>query len=87
MAYTKIEVSYTLDDAEISRLQALKDALNKEGGHFLDEASVFSAIMLAGSKWDINDKLAFAEFQAGLKTHEEYQTAKNAWKKKEGATV
>lgn len=49
--------------------------------------SAFCSIMQTGSRWDINDKLSFAEWQAGLISCEQMQEQKEAWKNKDkGAT-
>lgn len=88
----EISVTYTLDDEYIARLEKLAQALTEQSqkagykNGFTVE-SAFCSIMQTGSRWDINDKLSFAEWQAGLISYEQMQEQKEAWKNKDkGAT-
>ena len=61
-----ITVTYTLDEEEVTRLDALLNAYQKKGAAFKNIDSLFAALMGLGSKWDINSKLAYAELNPGL---------------------
>lgn len=75
----RISVDFTLSDEEEKRLEAITENYNKrENDYTTDE--VFRGIMLCGSKWNIKDKLTFAERQAGIISYEDYNKKKDSWK-------
>jgi len=84
--YTEITVTYMLEAEDAARLEALLEALKEKGGSFKDAADLFRALMTMGSKWDINEKLVFAEQQAGLIDEDEAQRRRDAWKHKQDST-
>ena len=88
----EICVNYTLDDEYVVRLEKLAQALTEQSlkagyKNGFDVESAFRCIMQTGSKWDINDKLSFAEWQTGLISYEQMQEQKKACNNKDkGAT-
>ena len=56
-------VTYTLNDAEVERLKRIQAAY-KEKGYDHTIESLFTGLMLLGCKYDIADKLDFAEENA-----------------------
>lgn len=83
----ELTVTYMLDDNAEKRLAAILASFqaykNDDGKQpFADwtETDAFNSIMTHGSKWDIQEKLAFAEQQLNLPVGE-------TWKTREGATT
>lgn len=76
----EITVTYRLDEEDTARLDALLIAYREKGAAFKDIESLFNALMGLGSKWDINNKLIYAELNAGLIDDEE------AARRREGKT-
>ena len=62
---TTITVDYLLDESDIERLEILKQHYVSRGYNLTVE-QIFRDIMLMGCKWNIDDKLAYAENILGI---------------------
>lgn len=81
----EIKVTYRVNDEYYDRLTIIANCWNEKLSQTDSKVSftaesVFSSIMEVGSKWDMHEKISFAEYQAGLIPYEKFLQAKDAWK-------
>lgn len=64
----KCTVTYYLDDSQVQRLEKLLEAYAKQGLHTTKEG-LFASLMNNGSAFEVDEKLAYAEYVTGLRVH------------------
>ena len=64
----KYTVTFYLDESQVGRLEKLREAYEKQGLNTTPKG-LFESLMTQGSTFDIDEKLAYAEYVAGLRRH------------------
>lgn len=67
--YKDITVTFTLDEYQQRKLDNIYLAYKNQGFDFYTRESLFQSIMTVGSTYDVDKKLAYSEWQAGISEH------------------
>lgn len=62
----EVTVKFTIYDEDEERLRKITEEYKKQGLDFTED-KMFDAIMVTGSKYDIDSKLKFHEWKLGLR--------------------